>query len=101
MSSERIIIYTDGGSRGNPGLAAAGYILTDKQGRQLAAKGLFLGQATNNVAEYTAVIKSLEESKELGAKTVCLFSDSEFLEAQQQTAVSGNSFGNTFIGSFT
>jgi formyltetrahydrofolate-dependent phosphoribosylglycinamide formyltransferase len=79
---EQINIYTDGGSRDNPGPAAAAFVLTDKNGNRLGAKGLFLGKTTNNVAEYTAVIKALEAVKQLGAKKISVFSDSELLVKQ-------------------
>ncbi|MHC4762886.1 MAG: hypothetical protein ACYS71_05880 [Planctomycetota bacterium] len=46
---DEIIIYTDGGSRGNPGPSAAAFVLTDSDGKHLDAKGLFLGNATNNI----------------------------------------------------
>jgi phosphoribosylglycinamide formyltransferase-1 len=79
---DEIIIYTDGASRGNPGPAAAGFILKDADGKQLQAKSFFLGRATNNVAEYTAIIKALEAARELGAKQLTIFSDSELLVRQ-------------------
>jgi phosphoribosylglycinamide formyltransferase-1 len=79
---EKIIIYTDGASRGNPGPAAAGFILRDGDGNQLQAKSFFLGRATNNVAEYTGFIKALESAQELGAKQLSVFSDSELLVRQ-------------------
>jgi formyltetrahydrofolate-dependent phosphoribosylglycinamide formyltransferase len=78
----KIIAYTDGASRGNPGPAAAGFILTEAGGTQLQAKALFLGRTTNNVAEYTAVVKALEAAKQIGAKQIKLFSDSELLVKQ-------------------
>jgi formyltetrahydrofolate-dependent phosphoribosylglycinamide formyltransferase len=77
-----IIAYIDGGSRGNPGPAAASFILTDPAGTQLHSKALFLGQTTNNVAEYTAFCKALEAAKMLGAKNITVFSDSELLVKQ-------------------
>ena len=52
---DKIIAYIDGGSRGNPGPAAAGFTLTDSTGAQLKAQAFFLGQATNNIAEYTGL----------------------------------------------
>ncbi len=79
---DEIIIYTDGGSRGNPGPAAGGYILTDKAKNQLCARGVFLGETTNNVAEYTGFIKALEAAKSIGARCVTVFSDSELLVRQ-------------------
>ena len=77
-----IIIYTDGGSRGNPGPAAAGFTLAETDGTQLQAKAFFLGHATNNVAEYTAVVKALEAAKQTGAEQITIYSDSELLVRQ-------------------
>ncbi|MBN1973026.1 MAG: phosphoribosylglycinamide formyltransferase [Sedimentisphaerales bacterium] len=81
---EKIIAYTDGGSRGNPGPAAAGFVLSDQEGNQLLAKGLFLGTKTNNEAEYTALVKALEASLEINAEKIMIFSDSELLVRQMQ-----------------
>jgi len=83
----KIIVYIDGGSRGNPGPAAAGFILTDSAGTQLQAKAFFLGRTTNNVAEYTAICKALEAAKQIGTgsatgKRLTVFSDSELLVKQ-------------------
>ena len=78
----RVIIYTDGGSRGNPGPAAAAFVLADENGKKLAAKAFFLGTATNNVAEYTAVLKALEAAKQLGTEDLTIYSDSELLVRQ-------------------
>jgi formyltetrahydrofolate-dependent phosphoribosylglycinamide formyltransferase len=80
--SDEIIAYTDGGSRGNPGPAAAAFVLTDSAGTRLCAKACFLGEATNNVAEYTAVIKAIEAAIEIGPKHLAIFSDSELLVRQ-------------------
>ena len=77
-----VIVYTDGASRGNPGPAAAGFILTDSGGTQLQAKAFFLGRNTNNVAEYTAIVKALEAANTTGAKSLKVFSDSELLVRQ-------------------
>lgn len=79
---ERLNIYTDGASRGNPGPAAAGFVLTDRHGRELAAKGLYLGEATNNVAEYTGLIRALEAAKQMAPKLLCVYSDSELVVRQ-------------------
>jgi len=77
-----IIAHIDGGSRGNPGPAAAGFTLADSAGTQLQAKAFFLGQATNNVAEYTGLVKALEAAKQIGAEQLTVFSDSELLVRQ-------------------
>jgi phosphoribosylglycinamide formyltransferase-1 len=82
MLTHRITAHIDGGSRGNPGPAAAAYLLADDQGRQLQAKALFLGETTNNVAEYTAICKALEAAKSLGARQIIIHSDSELLVRQ-------------------
>jgi ribonuclease HI len=55
----KIITYTDGGSRGNPGPAASGIYITDEKGKELTRFGTFLGTQTNNFAEYTAIIEAL------------------------------------------
>ena len=79
--TDGITIYTDGASRGNPGEAGAAFVLADKDNNQLQAKGFFIGKTTNNVAEYTAVIKALEAAKQTKAQHIQLFSDSEQLSA--------------------
>jgi len=77
-----IVAYVDGASRGNPGPAAAGFIFEDADGNQIQAKAFFLGQTTNNVAEYTAMVKALEAAKQLGTKQIKVYSDSELLVRQ-------------------
>lgn len=77
-----VIIHTDGGSRGNPGPAAAGFTLDDVDGHRLLARAFFLGETTNNVAEYTALVKALEAACQLGAKDVTVYSDSELMVRQ-------------------
>jgi phosphoribosylglycinamide formyltransferase-1 len=78
----KVIIHTDGGSRGNPGPAAAGFVLGDVDGRRLLAKAFFLGETTNNVAEYTALIKALEAALKLGARHATVHTDSELMVRQ-------------------
>ncbi|MBN2589630.1 MAG: phosphoribosylglycinamide formyltransferase [Sedimentisphaerales bacterium] len=80
--SDSVVAYIDGGSRGNPGPAASGFVLSDKDGNLLLAKGLFLGKKTNNEAEYTALVKALEAALEINAKKIMIFSDSELLVKQ-------------------
>ena len=80
--SESIIAHIDGGSRGNPGPAASAFVLTDSSGKRLQAKAIFLGKATNNFAEYTAINKALEAAKSLGARQITVYSDSELLVRQ-------------------
>jgi ribonuclease HI len=79
-------MYTDGGARGNPGPAASAYVLEAEDGTTLDARGLTIGVATNNVAEYRAVIAGLERAVELGLSRVEVVSDSE-LVVKQMTGV--------------
>ena len=78
----KIIVHTDGGSRGNPGPAAAGFVLDDVDGHRLLAKAFFLGETTNNVAEYIALVKALEAARKLGAEHVTVYTDSELMVRQ-------------------
>ena len=75
-------LFTDGGARGNPGPAAYGYVLEADDGTLLAAHGERIGVATNNVAEYRALIAGLEKALELGLNEVGVVSDSELLVKQ-------------------
>jgi len=75
-------IYTDGGSRGNPGPAASGAVIKTPSGELLAEVSKYLGRATNNQAEYIAIIIGLEKAHDMGAKTVSLFMDSELATKQ-------------------
>ena len=74
-----LIVSCDGAARGNPGPAGAGSQLTTPEGEVVAEIAEGLGEATNNVAEYTAVIIGLERARELGATDVLLRSDSQLL----------------------
>ena len=75
-------LSTDGGARGNPGPAAFGYVLETEDGTVLAAHGERIGVATNNVAEYSALIAGLEKALELELDEVEVVSDSELLVKQ-------------------
>jgi probable phosphoglycerate mutase len=78
----RARLSTDGGARGNPGPAAYGYVLETEDGTILAAHGERIGVATNNVAEYRALVAGLEKALELGVEEVEVISDSELLVKQ-------------------
>jgi len=75
------VLRTDGGARGNPGPAGAGFVI-EVDGRIVCSGGRYLGQTTNNVAEYEALIWGLENVKELGHDEVRVFADSELLVKQ-------------------
>jgi ribonuclease HI len=77
-------LSTDGGARGNPGPAAYGFVLEDEDGTVLAAYGEKIGIATNNVAEYSALIAGLEKALELGIDEVVVVSDSELMVKQMR-----------------
>ena len=74
-----LIVSCDGASRGNPGPAGIGAQITDERGAILGEVARGIGETTNNVAEYTAVIEGLALAKELGARSVTLRSDSQLL----------------------
>ena len=68
---KKIIIYADGGSRGNPGPSGAGSIILNEKGKVLAEVSKFLGHSTNNIAEYTAILEGLKTAKKkVGAKAL-------------------------------
>jgi ribonuclease HI len=71
-----IKMYADGGSRGNPGPSASGFVLYDMQDKPLVDKGVYLGITTNNQAEYTALKLGLEEAKSMGVRRVHVYMDS-------------------------
>jgi ribonuclease HI len=81
-----IRIYTDGGSRGNPGPAASAAVLkkivSGKETETIATASKYLGKTTNNQAEYFAIIIGLEKARDLGAKIVELHLDSELAHRQ-------------------
>jgi len=77
-------LFTDGGSRGNPGPAAYGYVLEAGDGTVLAAHGERIGVATNNIAEYRALVEGLRKAADLQVDEVEVVSDSELLVNQMQ-----------------
>ncbi|KKU49024.1 MAG: Ribonuclease H [Parcubacteria group bacterium GW2011_GWA2_46_9] len=77
-----LIIYTDGGARGNPGPAAIGIVIKSNSGSLLKTFGRYIGVSTNNQAEYRALIAALEEAKKMGAERIKCFLDSELLVKQ-------------------
>jgi ribonuclease HI len=77
-----LIVACDGAARGNPGPAGIGVHITTEDGSLIAEIARGIGEATNNVAEYTAVIEGLSLAAELGARTVTLRSDSQLLVNQ-------------------
>ena len=79
---DRLVIHTDGAARGNPGPAGAGAVLRRASGELVEEASRYLGHATNNVAEYGALILALERAREHGARDVEIRADSELLVRQ-------------------
>ena len=82
MRLEKVTISTDGASQHNPGPAAIGATIKDEQGKLITSISQPIGQATNNQAEYRAVIAALESAISLGASQVDMYSDSELIVRQ-------------------
>ena len=80
--SERVVVHVDGGARGNPGPAAAAAVATVPGGDVVGERRLYIGEATNNVAEYRAVLLGLELARDLGASDVEVVNDSELVSKQ-------------------
>jgi ribonuclease HI len=79
---QRVVVNVDGGARGNPGPAAIAAVISTPDGEVLAERGERIGWATNNVAEYRALLLGLERARELGAREVELIGDSELVVRQ-------------------
>jgi ribonuclease HI len=77
-----VVVHVDGGARGNPGPAAVAAVATEPGGGELAERKRYIGEATNNVAEYRAVLLGLELARELGASSVEVVNDSELVARQ-------------------
>jgi len=79
---KKLIIYTDGGARGNPGPAAAGIVFYNDQQEKIAEFSKFLGHVTNNQAEYKSLILALEKAKTYKPQIIEVFLDSELVVNQ-------------------
>ena len=77
-----MVVHVDGGARGNPGPAAVAAVATDDHGHELAEKSEYIGEATNNVAEYHAILLGIDLARELGVSDVELVNDSELVSRQ-------------------
>src|SRR5581483_5274043 len=80
----KVVVNVDGGSRGNPGPAAVAAVVTDASGEELAERAKTIGEATNNVAEYRALLLGIELARELGAEELELVGDSQLIVRQVQ-----------------
>jgi ribonuclease HI len=80
--SERLVVHVDGGARGNPGPAAIAAVLADPDGELIEERAEAIGRATNNVAEYRALLLGIDRARELGARELDLVGDSELVVRQ-------------------
>ena len=78
----KLVVNVDGGARGNPGPAAVAAVATDDEGQVVGERNAYIGEATNNVAEYRALLLGLELARELGADEVEVINDSELVARQ-------------------
>lgn len=81
-SLSAVRVYSDGAARGNPGPAGAGAVLVDAEGHVVERLGKYLGNQTNNYAEYMGLLLGLKRARELGAREVEVFADSELMIRQ-------------------
>ena len=84
MTPDEVVVWTDGGARGNPGPAGYGVVVTTPSGQVLAEVAEGIGRATNNVAEYRGAIAGLERARALGARRVRVRADSLLVVNQQK-----------------
>ena len=82
--AKKIKIYTDGGARGNPGPSGIGVVVQDEHGLVIGRHKKFIGNATNNVAEYKALLLGILEAKKIGADEVLIYMDSELVVKQMK-----------------
>ncbi len=78
----KLTVHVDGGARGNPGPAAIAAVVSDAEGEIVHSAGETIGRATNNVAEYRALLLGIEQAKQLGADEIELVGDSELVVKQ-------------------
>ncbi len=82
MHFDEVVVYTDGGARGNPGPAASGVVIMTPDEQIIDAFGVYLGETTNNQAEYRAIKFGLEKARSLGATKIRFYMDSELAMRQ-------------------
>lgn len=82
MKNKKLIIFTDGGARGNPGPAGIGAVLKNEAGETVAKISKYIGETTNNQAEYRAVLEAIKKARELQASELEFYLDSELVVRQ-------------------
>lgn len=95
----KLAIHTDGGARGNPGPAGIGVVVSDEKRKTVKEISEYIGRATNNQAEYRALIRGLQEAKRLGAREVAVVMDSELVVKQlkREYKVKDKDLGALFV----
>jgi ribonuclease HI len=78
----KVVVHVDGGSRGNPGPAGIGVVITDPEGGEVARANDYIGEGTNNEAEYHALLLGVNRARGLGAREVEIVNDSQLVERQ-------------------
>jgi len=82
LKNKKLLLYTDGGSRGNPGPSGIGVIILDSKKKKIKELCRYIGETTNNIAEYSALVHGLEEAAALGPDEIVIHTDSELLVKQ-------------------
>ena len=96
---KKLKVFTDGGARGNPGPAGCGVVIMDEKNKIVATHKKYLGEATNNFAEYSAIVLALEEAKKLKVEEIEMFLDSELAVKQlnREFKIKNEELGKLFI----
>ncbi len=97
--SKKLITYTDGGARGNPGPAAIGVVVMDAERKVIESFGKYIGHKTNNQAEYLALLAAVEKVRDMGASEVTCYLDSELVVKQmnREYKVKNNELASIFV----
>lgn len=97
--TKKAIIYTDGGARGNPGQAGIGYVIYDDKDNIVYSEGVYIGETTNNQAEYLAVSYALDKAKDLGFSDLEFYLDSELVVNQliQKFKIKNSELAKLFV----
>ncbi|MFA6533815.1 MAG: ribonuclease HI family protein [Patescibacteria group bacterium] len=97
--NKKLIIYTDGGARGNPGPSGIGVVIYDAHKKPVKEFGRYIGEGTNNQAEYQAVIDALAAAEKLGAEEIDFYLDSELvvMQLRGEYKVKNKDLGSLFV----
>jgi len=82
MNNEKLVFYIDGASKGNPGHSGIGVVMCDLNHKEIQAFNKYIGETTNNVAEYMALLIALQEAVKVSVKDIAIYCDSELVVRQ-------------------